>query len=386
MDKLKKLIHKREELIKQFRTAQEKESPDINEIDKLGAELRSVMQQIETEEAYLRSTGANPYEPSGVATPPTGEPQGAEVRAAISHYMRTGDRAQLRALTSATGGDSGNGGYLIPEEWERQIIEQERELFVMRQLADVQSSATTVNIPVAVDVGESTWIEEAGAYSESDAEFDTVQLKAHKVGRICRVSEELLADNQYNLESWLTGAFGYSNGLAMEEAYIKGDGVGKPTGFLVDAQKVNASAAALKYEDILNLFKALKSGYFNNAAWLMNAATLVEIMKLKDTSGKYLYSPFEPKTATEPMGQMLGKKIIVSSQLPDIGAGNTPIVLGDFKKYRIHDREGFTILRMNEAFAANGLVGFRGMQRTDGKLLIAEAVQALQMPAASFTP
>ena len=366
-------------LVEQYRAAQNESAPDLTKLENLSAEMRSLSAQIETEDAILRTqTGVDPYSSSGEATPPTSQVSKSETRAAVDRYMRTGDSAELRAMTSGTGTGGDTGGYLIPEEWEKQILEKERELFVMRQLADVQSSETTVNIPVAVETGASSWIDEAAAYPESDAKFDNIQMTAHKVGRICKVSEELLLDNQYNLEGWLTGAFGYSNGLAMETAFISGDGTKKPTGFLVNAEAVAASAGvALKYEDILKMFGELKSGYYNNAVWLMNGSTLIELMKLKDKAGKYLYSPFDPKTSTEPMGQMLGKKIVISSLMPDIGAGKKPVAFGDFKKYRIHDRNGFSILRMNETYAANGMVGFRGMQRTDGKLLLPEAVKVL---------
>ena len=127
----------------------------------------------------------------------------------------------------------------------------------------------------------------------------------------------------------------------------------------------------------MNLFKSLKTGYYANAVWLMNLTTLTEVMKLKDGSNQFLYRPFEPKNQTDPLGQILGKPIVLSSYMPDIGAGKKPIAFGDFKKYRIHDRAGFFIQRLNELFAANGFIGFRGMQRTDGKLLIKEAVKAL---------
>jgi len=77
------------------------------------------------------------------------------------------------------------------------------------------------------------------------------------------------------------------------------------------------------------------------------------------------------------MGHILGKPIVISALMPDIGAGKKPVALGDFKRYRVQDRSGFTIQRLNELYAANGFVGFKGKQRTDGKLLIPEAIQAL---------
>lgn len=383
MEKLRQLQQRFNELVKQLRESQAEQSPDASRIANIETEIRSLAGQIETEKAILRmQEGVDPETRSGESTPPDegGGGNEAETRGAILDYMRTGDRQQLRAMTSGTttGGDT--GGYLIPQEWERQILEREREQFVMRQLADVQVSSLDRNIPVADDYGESDWIDEGTAYTESDAEFSSKFMESWKVGRICRVSEELLEDNTYNLESWLINAFAYSNGLAMEAAYISGDGTKKPRGFLLDAQAVEAGGASLAYDDFLELFAALKTGYFTRAVWLMNVKTLAAAMKLKDESGAYLYKPFDPKAPTDPIGQILGKPIVLSALMPDIDEGSNPVALGDFKRYRIQDRSGFTIQRLNELYAATGFVGFKGKQRTDGKLLIDEAIQVLEIP------
>jgi HK97 family phage major capsid protein len=378
MNKLRELQQRFNGLVKQLRDAQAEQAPDASKIAAMETEIRALAGQIETEKAIVRTQeGADPETRSGESTPPSGEAGGEETRAAILAYMRTGDRTQLRAMTSGITGGGDTGGYLIPQEWENRILEREREQFVMRQLADVQLSSLDRIIPVADNYGESNWIDEGGAYEESGAEFSKKTIGAHKVGRIVKVSEELLQDNAYNLESWLIDAFAYSNGLAMEAAYISGDGSGKPKGFLQDCQTVEASGDALKYDDLLALFAALKTGYFNNATWLMNVKTLVSVMSLKDASGQYLYKPFNAPASNGPVGTILGKNIVLSSFMPDIGSGKTPIALGAFKRYRIHARSGFTIQRLDELFAGNGFVGFRGKQRTDGKLLIDEAVQAL---------
>jgi len=384
MEKILELRKKLQALTLQLRECQGAETPDMTKVENISAEIRALVNQIETEEAILRVRG----EPDAFTRHSGGTPiiqsgdNSEETRAAILNYMRSGDRSELRAMTSGTSGGGDTGGYIIPQEWENQILEREKELFVMRNLADVQTSSLDRNIPVADDYGESSWIDEGGVYPESNASFKEKTIEAYKVGRICKVSEELLQDNTYNLEQWLINAFSYSNGLAMETAFISGNGLKKPRGFLMDAQGVASQGAALKYEDILALFGALKTGYFNNATWMMNTKTLIAAMLLKDASGQYIYKPFNAPVSNGPMGTILGKSVVISSLMPDIGAGNKPIALGDFKRYRIHDRLGFTIQRLDELFAANGFIGFRGKQRTDGKLLIEEAIQTLNFASA----
>jgi HK97 family phage major capsid protein len=389
MEKLRQLQQRFNELVTQLRSAQGEPSPDASRIANIETEIRSLAGQIETERAILiTQEGVDPEERSGDAAPASGEESEAETRAAILAYMRTGDREQLRDLTSGTSGIGGDtGGYLIPQEWENKILEKERESFVMRQLANVQMSGLDRQIPVVDDYGESEWIAEGTVYPTSDPSFSAKLMEAWKVGRICKVSEELLQDNAYNLEQWLIDTFGYTNGLAMETAFINGDGSSKPRGLLLDAQTVAAAAPytapAVAYDDLLAMFAALKTGYFSRATWLMNVNSLTAIMKLKDTSGRYLYQPFFPKTPTDPIAQILGKPVVLSANMPDIAAGAKPIALGDFKAYRIHDRAGFSIQRLNERYADTGFIGFKGYQRTDGKLLIPEAVKVLAIAAAA---
>ena len=382
MNKILEMRKKLHGLTQQLRAAQGEGNPDATKIENLSAEIRALCNQIETEEALARLQGeVDPTTRSGEATPATADQRQEETRAAILTYMRTGDSAQLRAMTSGTSGGGDTGGYLIPKEWEDRILEREKELFVMRNLADVQQSSLDRDIPIADDYGESQWIDEGGVYPESDATFKNKIISAYKLGRIAKVSEELLQDNTFNLEQWLIGALSYSNGITMEKAFISGDGAKKPRGFLIDADSVETGGNVVTYNDVLGLFSELKTGYFNNAHWMMNTKTLVSLMLLTDGSGQYLYKPFNAPAANAPMGTILGKPVVLSSFMPDIEEGQKPIALGDFKRYRIHDRLGMTVQRLDELFAKEGFIGFRGKQRTDGKLLIGEAIQALEIAA-----
>ena len=360
-------------------------NPDPAKVDKIELELRGLAAKIETQRAIVitLSGGIDPTIRSGAWTDPYGltagvQPVSEETRAAFTVYAKTGNDADLRAMTTGFSGGGDTGGYLIPQLWENQILGRERELFVMRQLADVQSSASDRNLPLVDTYGASGWIKEGEQYLESDPSFTTKIMQAHKVGRICKVSEELLMDNSFNLENWLIDTFSYTNGFAMESAYFSGSGINQPTGFLNEADTVAAAGNSLTYSDVLELFTELKEGYFQNATWVMNRRTLSTIMKLKDDAGAYIYQPFDPKTPNAPLGFVLGRPCVLSEFMPDVGAGNKPVAFGDFKRYRIHDRVGFTLQRLVEKYADVGFIGFRGMQRTDGKLLTTEAIKVLQ--------
>jgi HK97 family phage major capsid protein len=374
------------ELVKQLRACQAEEAPDAAKVANIETELRALASSIETERAILRSQeGFDGTELSGNAGG-DGQDEEArseeELRAATLAYMRTGDAGELRDMSSGktTGGDT--GGYLIPQSWEKNILEKTREQFVMRQIATVEYSGSDMNIPVEDDIGAAGWIDESAAYPGSDLKFSNMVMAAWKVGRILKVSEELLMDNQYNLEQHITEAFAYTIGFAEETAFVSGNGTKKPKGFLLDAQigVTTAAATGFTYEEILVLYGSLKSQYDVNSRWMLNKATLVALMKLKDTSGAYL---FHPSTLPGELGNILGRPVVISSFMPDIAATALPIAYGDFKRYRIHDRAGFSIQRLNERFADTGQVGFKGYRRVDGKLLTAEAVKTLKIKASS---
>jgi HK97 family phage major capsid protein len=384
MDKLRELQQRFNKLVADLRAMQKEENPDAAKVANIEAELRALAAKIETERLILRTQeGYDGTERSGNAAAGVGE--GAdeeELRASILHYMRTGDASELRAMTTGTTAGGDTGGYLIPQSWADEIIKKARDQFIMRQICDVQISATDKNFPVEASWGASAWLGEGEAYTESDASFATKNITSHKVGRIIKVSEELLEDNQYDLVSYLTNAFAYSNGLAEEIAFIAGNGTTQPRGFLLDAETgvTAAEEDEIDYPELLDLYGSLKSGYDTGARWLMNKLTLIEIMKIKDGAGHYL---FHPSTLPGELGHILAKPVSLSTHMPNIAADSTPIAYGDFKYYRIQDRTGFAIQRLNELYSANGQVGFRGYHRVDGKLLLPEAVKVLKLKEAS---
>jgi len=384
MEKLIQMKRDFAALTKQLREAEAEENPDRAKADRLCEEIRSMAGKIEAEEAILRMTdGADgtegPKHRAGSEAEGSELPQDKqEYRQAFNEYLRRGHAAELRAMSVGT---PGNGGFLVPTDWEKAIIQKRHELSVIRSLADVQTSSLDKEIPVEATEGVSTWIDEEGAYQESDETFAQKVMNAYKYGRIIKVSEELLEDNQYNLQGYLTTKGARSNAVLEETAFVSGDGTKKPRGFLLDATlgKETAVTTGFTYDELLDLWGSLKSGYARMATWLMKRTTLVEVMKLKDADGRYLY---QPSTLPGQLGAILDRPVALVDDMPAVAAGAKPIVFGDLSYYRIQDRSGVLIQRLNELYAGNGQVGFRFRQRTDAKLLVAEAVKYLGIKAA----
>lgn len=281
-------------------------------------------------------------------------------------------------------GTDSEGGYLVPDEFERTLVEALQEENIFRQLATIiTTSSGDRKIPVVATKGTASWVDEEGAIPESDDAFGQVSIGAYKLATMIKVSEELLNDSVFNLEQYIAKEFGRRIGAKEEEAFFVGDGTGKPTGIFnatggAGVGITTASATAITIDEIMDLFYSLKSPYRKNAVFVTNDATVKSIRKLKDGNGQYLWQP--SVTAGQP-DTILNRPLKTSAYVPAIAAAAKTIAFGDFSYYWVADRQGRAFQRLNELYAATGQVGFKATQRVDGKLILAEAVKVLQMKA-----
>jgi HK97 family phage major capsid protein len=222
------------------------------------------------------------------------------------------------------------------------------------------------------------WIEEGGALQFGDATFDQKILDAHKLHVAIKVTEELLYDNAFGLEDYIITQFGKALANAEEDAFLNGDGSGKPTG-IFDAknggQIVATLTAALKSDDLLDLVYGLKRPYRKRASFVLNDATLAQIRKLKDNNGAYIWQL--SYQAGEP-DRVLGYEVHTSAYAPADG-----IAFGDYSYYNIGDRGSRSFKQLNELFAGNGMIGYVAKERVDGKLILPEAVQIMKLKSGS---
>ena len=282
-------------------------------------------------------------------------------------------------------GTDSEGGYLVPDEYERTLVEALEEENVFRQLAKViRTSSGDRKIPVVATKGTASWIDEEGAYLESDDSFGQVSIGAYKVGTMIKVSEELLNDSVFDLEAYISREFARRIGAKEEEAFFTGDGSGKPLGVLAatggaETGVTAASATAITADELIDLFYSLKSPYRRNAVWVLTDSTIKAIRKLKDNQGQYLWQP--SLTAGAP-DLLLGKPVRTSAYMPAIAADAKTVAFGDFSYYWIADRQGRSFKRLNELYAATGQVGFLASQRVDGKLVLPEAIKVLTQKSA----
>lgn len=323
-----------------------------------------------------------------VGSPLTGKPEKQEpekVGRASNAYKEDFDR-HLRGKTLLhnvlSEGTDADGGYLVPEEFERQIVKTLDEANVIRSLAKVITTNSERKIPVAASHSTAQWTLENGAYTESNPTFGQKQIDAYKLTDLIRVSQELLQDSAFDLESYIADEFARAFGIAEEQAFCVGTGTNQPTGiFTANGGTVGVTAAAttaITADELISLVYALKSPYRRNAKFLMNDATVAAIRKLKDLNGAYMWQP--SVQAGQP-DRLLGYEIYTSPYVPTLAAGALAVAFGDFQNYWIADRAGRTVQRLNELYATNGQVGYVATERVDGKVILAEGIQLLKMKA-----
>jgi len=281
-------------------------------------------------------------------------------------------------------GEDSEGGFLVPDEYENQLVQALQEANVLRNLCNViNTSHGDRKIPVVASQGSATWMDEEAAFTESDDAFTQVTLSAYKLGTMLKVSDELLNDSYFDLEAYIAAEFARRIGAAEEEAFLTGNGSSKPTGLLHTTGGASlgvtaASATAITIDEVLDLYHSLKSAYRKNATFLVNDATIKAIRKLKDGQGQYLW---QPSVQAGTPDTILNRPVATSQYMPTAAAGEKTILFGDFKYYWIADRQGRTFKRLNELYAASGQVGFLASQRLDAKLILPEAIKVLQQKA-----
>ncbi|WP_410498142.1 phage major capsid protein [Chitinibacter sp. S2-10] len=277
-----------------------------------------------------------------------GDAQAQEHKKSFNRMMRKGDDdglLELQAKALNLGADA-DGGYAVPEEIDRNIIQLERRLVPMRQVANVipvgaEDYKKLVNLGGAV----AGWVGETAPRSET---------AASKLGQVApffgelyanpAATQKMLDDVFFDAEAWLADEVSIAFAEKENAGFTSADGVGKVKGFLAygnaatdDATRalgvlqyvVSGGAASITADALLDLVYALKSGYRANASWMMNPLTLPILRKLKDVDGQYIWRP--GLDAGEP-STLLAKQIVENDDMPIVAANSLPIAFGDFKR------------------------------------------------------
>jgi len=353
--------------------AYEKMESDIAE---MGKTIDRLEKQVEMDKKLAMPT-SKPL----VGTPGKPEKKGTasdEYRKAMFTAIRTKFRDVSNVLQE---GIDEAGGYLVPDEYDRRLIDVLDEENVLRGLATTIRTSGERKINIAATKPAALWVEEGGALTFGDATFDQKLLDAHKLHVAIKITEELLADNAFQLEDYIIAQFGKAIANAEEDAFLNGDGEGKPTGLFADAQVgVTIGTVEIEADDVIDLIYKLKRPYRKKASFITNDSTLAVLRKLKDENGNYLW---QPSLQNGEPDRILGYAIRTSQFAPKLAAGKAALAFGDFSYYNIGDRGQRTLQVLKELFAGNGMVGYVMKERVDGLLVLPEAVQVLKVAGTS---
>lgn len=316
-----------------------------------------------------------------------------EYRNAFWRYISTQSISDLdveehRALSKGT---TTAGGYLVPTDFYNQIIRALRFMGSMASLATeiVTDSGDTIQVPANTAHGTAAWLAEAGSYTPSDETFAQVNLNAFKASNKIIVSEELLQDSAFDLDSFLAREFGERLGVLENTAFIQGSGTGQPQGLLSSATASNittvtAAAGAgntttFTYSALVNAIFSLPKQYRDNASFIVNDSSARNLYLMLDSQNRPLWNVNMAQSGPD---TFLGYPIYTDPDVPTPAIGNISVLFGDWRRtYMVRRVRGFGIQRQNELHSDSGQVGFRGYERVDGRVVLAAAAIALKHPA-----
>ena len=305
----------------------------------------------------------------------------------FTDYMRLGDAGSYKSLTSA---DPRTGAIFLPSPAQDFVEQAVPEYSPLRKLARTMQ-VTTDGLELLIDkgAGDVGWTSETDKRDETKApELTKLHIPTHEMYARPRASQKLLDDIKVDLEQWLVSKIAWQMGVMEHQAFISGDGKGKPKGFLayplveagagtwgkIESLKTGKDSAISDGDCLVELFHSMKPEYLDGAVWMMPRSALALVRKLKDKQGAYIYS--EGLIAGQP-GSLLGHPIVVSDAMPGIAKGSPSIVFANFRHgYQIVERQDIQVLR--DPYSAKPYIEFYATKRIGGDVINFDAIKALR--------
>jgi HK97 family phage major capsid protein len=321
-----------------------------------------------------------------------------EHKAAFDGYVRRGESAPLRALEvkAMSVGSNPDGGYTVPYETEKAIGERLALISPIRGISGVrQISANIYKKPFMTAGPAAGWVGETDVRAQTaTATLAELQFPAMELYAQPAATATLLEDSAVNIDEWIAGEVEQVFASQEGAAFVNGDGVNKPKGFLQYTMVAESSWAwtkigyvatgaagafdtAAPVDAIIDLVYALKAGYRQNGVFVMNRKTQAAVRKLKDAEGDYLWSP---PTQQNGRASLLTYPVVEAEDMPDVAANSFAIAFGDFRRgYLVVDRQGVRVLR--DPFTAKPYILFYTTKRVGGGVQDFDAIKLLKFAA-----
>lgn len=383
---LNKLFEEQKAVFEQFKGVNDKL---IAEQKEHGEGLAMTKEQLEKLEKNLNEKmGEIEKAIAALNRPPDTGPlkEASEQMKLFDKFLRKGpEQLTPEELKILTVSDDTTGGFLSPEEFVMEIDKDVIEFSPIRAISRIRTtSRKSVQLPRRTGVFAADWTGEGQTQSETTGlTYGLPELPVHPLRALVKISREDLEDPAFNMEAEIRAEFAEQFGVAEGKAFVSGNGVARPEGFLtVTANSVTEvetnTTAVLSADDLIDtMFSNIKSAYWANATWVMNRITIGRVRKLKDSDNQYLWQP----GLNGPTSQtLLGRPIVEATDMPStIAAGDQIIAFGDFRRaYTIVDRVSMDIIRDPFTSAKDGLVEFLAFKRVGGFVLRSEAIVILK--------
>lgn len=306
---------------------------------------------------------------------------------AFDKYCRKGiealDPVEKKALTVS---NDSTGGYLAPPEYVRELIKDITEISPIRGIARVRSTgARSIQIPKRTGQFSAEWVAESGTRSETTGyTVGLEELPAHEHYALVDISEQDLEDTVFDLEAEMQSEFAEQFAKAEGTAFVSGNAVGKPEGFMTNSSVSEISSgsnSAITADNLITLMHNIKSDYGRNGTFVFNRSTLSAIRKLKDTAGQYVFQAGMTLQGGM-VNTILGQPYVEATDMASIAQNAYPVAFGDFNRgYMIVDRVALAVLRDPFTQATTGNVRYIARRRVGGQVILPEAITKLKVSA-----
>ena len=277
--------------------------------------------------------------------------------------------AEQRALQE--GYNTSSSSYAFPSGFKGDYTESIAKENLFRRHATILDTPDSDGyIQTMLATANAEVVDDCAAYPEDSDTFATITFKAHKIASLSKLPINFINDTKFDVDAYLKNEYARRFGRCEERVFLTGDGYDEPTGILQSAE-VGATTSSITYDDVVKLFFSLKPEYRKKAVWIVNDETALKLRTLKNESGDYIWNQHD--------NTILGRPVEYSEFMPSEAAGAKPIVFGDLSYYYVVQRNPLSVRPLVEMFAEQGMVGFAGHERIDGKLIRAEAAKTLEI-------
>lgn len=345
-------------------------------------EKKTDTSKLETRIKELETKSNRPGVGTGTETDTEKKEQATAERKAFGTYLRYGNQAPAEELKTLQMSTDTQGGYLAPAEMSSEFIRDLVLVSPVRSVASVRSTASpSVMYPKRTQLTNAKWKGELQPQEGSEPAFGQAEIAVREINTYVDISNQLLADSAGQAEAEVRLALSDDFGQKEGAAFVNGNGALQPEGLLVNADigyVPNVNTTTLQPDALVALMYSLPAAYRNAGTWGLNSTTMGKLRLLKDGQNNYLWQPAfvagQPET-------ILGRPVIELPDMPDVAAGATPIIFGDFSGYRVLDRVGLSILVNPYLKATDGITRIHASRRVGGGVIQAARFKKLLMAA-----